>query len=182
METRKRNFWSLVRPLWSIGGGILVCVAAGCNSLPTSTMNPLAATAAAGASGETLKDGANGEAPKPPPSVQVEFRPLDERPERKAVVMDGEMHVDELMKKVNGFRKYSRCKLQLVRKTPAGNVHRMDISHDRKTKKVDPQTDYFLHAGDVLVVTEDNSGPIMDIINTATGSLGGRVARGMSGG
>jgi len=138
----------------------MLCLETGCHTLPMpGAANPLAAVTQATAT-PASPSGPGQESDM----VQVEFHSEGAKPERRMVKLQGEMHVQNVMEQANGFRRFSRAKIELVRRTPAGNAHKMDVTYDRSTHKIDPQTDYHARPGDRVIVTEDSSNVLTDML------------------
>ena len=99
------------------------------------------------------------------PTAMVEYRTANGDTKSVTVPVAGdEFHVQQLMDKANAWRKFSRVEVELRRQTPQGRQTKMAVSYDRGKKRVDPQCDYQVQAGDVLVVTEDPSNVIDDMM------------------
>lgn len=145
----------------------VVLLGAGCSSLTKNTQSPLAAGAAEAAARGNVEGLVKSDSPvpaQPPGTVMVEFYSEAAKPQRGVVTLKGDMYVQDVLKTANGFRHFSRAKIELIRRTPAGNAHKMEVSYDRKAGKVDPQTDFHVQPGDRLIVTEDTSSTMTDML------------------
>ena len=111
------------------------------------------------------------------PQCIVELRKEGGKPQRVAIPLSQEFHVQDLLEKSGALKKFRRMDLLLARPTPAGNTARMSVGFDRKSRKVDPQNDYCIQPGDLLIVTEDTSTVLDDMFNRKEGSMGKKVAR-----
>lgn len=107
----------------------------------------------------------------------VELRQENGKPQRVAIPLSQECHVQDLLEKSGALKKFRRMDLMLARPTPAGNTARMSVGFDRKARKVEPQNDYCVQPGDLLIVTEDTSTILDDMFNRKEGSMGKKVAR-----
>lgn len=168
MSLTRRNLRKLgIRAAWA-GAIALLAAGTGCHSLPMpGAANPLASAdkADAAATAATTPH-------QQSDMIQIEFRADGGRPERKAMPLQGEMHVQDVMQKSGGFRRFGRAQIELARKTPTGNAHKMRVSYDRSSLKVDPQTDYQVKPGDLLIITEDPTNIFTDMLEGAGVPLG----------
>lgn len=147
------------RWVWCGATVVAALLSAGCHALPKSTADPLADANSAPATQNASA------APAPEPAmVLVEFHSEGSKPERGVVTLKGDMYVQDVLQHANAFRKFSRAKIELIRRTPAGHAHKMDVSYDRKASKVDPQTDYHVQPGDKVIVTQDPSNVVTDML------------------
>ena len=75
------------------------------------------------------------------------------------------------------MKRFRRMNVEIVRTSPQGNRHKMAVAFDRAKRQIEPQCDYSLHPGDVIIVTEDSSTIIDDMFQEVMGPSGGKVAR-----
>lgn len=75
------------------------------------------------------------------------------------------MVVDEALAKSGGNNWFARAKVQIVRNSENGEQLKMDIEYDNSEDRVEPLYNYALHAGDRVVVEEDSSNAITDILD-----------------
>ena len=151
----------------------LFILSAGCNALNSNqlsqwnnaTPNPVASTP-----------------PAPGSTFTVEFHAEGRKPEARQVTLEGEAYVQQALEKSGATKRYSRMNIDIVRMTPQGKRHKMAVAFDSGARRIEPQNNYFLHPGDVIVVTEDPSTIIDDMYQSVTGSPGGKTARKMIGG
>lgn len=126
--------------------------------------------------------------PNIPNQAVVVIRKGEEKSERIMVNLDQETHVNDLLAKTRASDRFRRIDLQLIRTSPNGQKHRMGVAFDGGKRKVKPEADYFVRPGDVLVVTEDPTTIIDDLLGrkakpSAPGSPGRSSGiRGMLGG
>lgn len=134
--------------------------ATGCTSLGTNS-SPLAdnnADAKAAAAKEEQK-----------PTFVVQFQTEGGKPQSKPVPLEGDVFVQDALKQTGAFRKYRRMTIDLVRITPQGKPHKMIISFDRGKHWVEPQCNYQVRPGDTLIITEDKSNIVDDMLNAVGG-------------
>ena len=81
--------------------------------------------------------------------------------------------VQSVLEKTKADRKYSRATIALQRKLPSGEWHKMGVDYDSGTRRVDPLHDYHVQPGDRVVVTEDTTNGLDDLMKDQTGPLGG---------
>lgn len=96
----------------------------------------------------------------------VEFRTSGGKVEgSKQIEVSDESHVQEMLSKSGAFKKYSRLNVELVRTTPKGNPHTMSVTVDSAKRRVEPQFDYHVRAGDKLVIIEDPTTALDDVLD-----------------
>lgn len=81
--------------------------------------------------------------------------------------------VQSVLEKTKANRKFSRVKVDLQRKLPSGEWHKMGVDYDSGARQVDPLHDYHVQPGDRVVVTEDTSNGLDDLMKNQTGPLSG---------
>jgi len=112
-----------------------------------------------------------------PNQAVVVIRKGDDQSDRMVFNLDQETHIQDLMARSGASRRYSRIDLQLIRTSPDGQKHRMGVEFDRTTRKVKPESDYYIRPGDVLVVSQDTTTFIDDLVGRK-----GKPKKGSSGG
>jgi hypothetical protein len=80
-----------------------------------------------------------------------------------------EATVQSVLEKTKANRKYSRSTVELQRKLPSGEWHKMGVDYDSGTKRIDPLHDYHVQPGDRVIVTEDTSSGLDDLMKEQTG-------------
>lgn len=181
MSLTRRKLRKLgIRAAWA-GAIVLLATGTGCHSLPMpGAANPLASADKADAAAAGAAGAAGAASPhQHAEMIQIEFRADGGRPERKAMPLQGEMHVQDVMQKSGGFRRFGRAQIELARKTPTGNAHKMKVSYDRSSLKVDPQTDYQVKPGDLLIITEDPTNIFTDMLEGAGVPIGNPAVKHM---
>jgi hypothetical protein len=73
-------------------------------------------------------------------------------------------NVSYVLKETKANRKYPRVTIDLYRKLPNGQIHKMPVQYDLGSKQVDPLHDYAVLPGDRLVVSEDTTSGIEDLM------------------
>jgi hypothetical protein len=81
--------------------------------------------------------------------------------------------VQSVLEKTKANRKYSRSTIELQRKLPSGEWHKMGVDYDSGASRVDPLHDYHVQPGDRVVVSEDTTSGIEDLMKDQKGPLGG---------
>ena len=102
--------------------------------------------------------------PNIPNQAVVVIRKGEEKSERIVVNLEQETHIHDLLAKTRASDRFRRVDLQLIRTAPNGQKHRMGVAFDRGQRKVKPESDYFVRPGDVLIVTEDPTTFIDDLL------------------
>jgi hypothetical protein len=80
--------------------------------------------------------------------------------------------VQSVLEKTKANRKYSRATVDLYRKLPSGEWHKMPVDYDSGAKKVDPLHDYHVQAGDRVMVSEDTTSGLEDLFTEQKGTFG----------
>jgi len=136
-------------------------LAVGCNALDADKA-VFADARAKGAMSASSPPGPNASRP----SATVEFRSPSAAPQPVKIALEGDaFHVQQAMEKAGAWKKYSRMNVELTRKTPQGRWTKMAVSCDRGKRKVDPQCDYQILPGDVLIIKEDPSTIVDDMLS-----------------
>jgi hypothetical protein len=115
-----------------------------------------------------------GAGPAAAPSAKyfVEIRPEKGKPQAVSRELSDQMHVQMALEQTGAAKKFSRMQLELYRPLPGGGWHKMILEFDRDAHRVPPEFDYALLPGDRIVVTEDTSTVLDDILEKALEPLG----------
>jgi hypothetical protein len=81
--------------------------------------------------------------------------------------------VQSVLEKTKANRKFSRATVALQRKLDSGEWHKMDVQYDPGAQRVDPLHDYHVQPGDRVVVTEDTTSGIEDLMKDQMGPFSG---------
>jgi hypothetical protein len=101
------------------------------------------------------------------PRIVVELRETEEEPERlKAPLKDG-MVVQEALKGSGALNRFRRMDIEVVRPVPNDRPLRMPVNFDWVQREVSPATNYSLHPGDTVEVTEDSRTIIDRMVESA---------------
>src|SRR5205823_5763235 len=98
------------------------------------------------------------------PTFTVQFQTEHAKPQAKKYPIDGETFVQDALNKSGAFRRYRRMTIDLVRITPHGSPHKMIVSFDRSKHRIEPQCNYEVRPGDTLIITEDKSNIVDDML------------------
>jgi hypothetical protein len=99
-------------------------------------------------------------------AASVEFHPTGGKPLAVKVAIEGDsLHAQQALDKSAAWNKYGRMNVELARKTPQGRWTKMAVSCDRNARKVEPQCDYQIQPGDVLIVKEDPTTIVDDMLD-----------------
>ena len=107
------------------------------------------------------------------PAFTVEVREAGESPAQQAVALDRVVHIQDAMVKSGVIDKFNRMDVALYRALPNGRYHRLEVRYNRRGQRVDPAFDYALQPGDRLVVTEDTSTVLDDMLGALSNRMGG---------
>ena len=132
----------------------LLVSASGCAALSPKATPKLAAELAPGSPGAEKSQG-----------YIVEFRDAEGRKVQAVEKpISGDIHVQEALKETRAFSKWNRVHLDLIRQLPSGGEHRMKMEYTISNRRVDPENDYQLHPGDRIIVTEDTTTPLDELM------------------
>lgn len=105
------------------------------------------------------------ELPPGVPSVTVVMVAAGEEPVSAPFPIQDITHVQTALERTGLQNRFGRMQIELYRPLDGGN-HKLDIAFDRAKRQVPPGFDYALHPGDRLVVTEDTSTVVDDMLNS----------------
>jgi hypothetical protein len=101
-----------------------------------------------------------------PNACQVVLQDADGKTTRRTLPLDKQQHIQDLLVQSGAIKQFSRMDIALLRTTPSGGKQRMNVEFDRSKRAVEMQYDYFIMPGDVLLVTEDSSTIVDDMIKS----------------
>lgn len=110
--------------------------------------------------------------------VDVIFQPEGGQPERLERPLSEPTTVQQILVQTGGIKKYRRIEVEVIRQLPNGGFHKIPCEYDRTTRQINPEFDYALMPGDRVIVKEDTSTIIDDMMQSAGGSLGKRFSTG----
>ncbi|QDU27564.1 hypothetical protein ETAA8_26520 [Anatilimnocola aggregata] len=144
----------------------LSCLSTGCASLGK--------TALWGSKAEVVKGDAADVpgAAAPAGKFIVELRPVSGKARAIEHTIAGPLNVHDALVQAKVIKEYRRMKLELVRPLPSGGWHRMPVEYDRTSKRVAAECDYAILPGDRLIVTEDPTTILGDMMDSATNGAG----------
>lgn len=131
---------------WACYGALLlltVVCACGCGSMQRQPREPLTA----GTETSTVTD----------PMVVVELRDGNDDREYLRAPLKESMLVQDALEGSGAINRFHRMDIVLVRNVSGGEKLRLPIRLDTSTRRVASETNYALHGGDWLEVTEDTS-------------------------
>jgi hypothetical protein len=135
----------------------LIGIGSGCASVSPNV--PGADLAAMTATEAVLGD------PSGTASLNVEIRGAGRPPEFRKVSLQNGMHVQDALEQTKLTARFRRMNVRIMR--PAGDqLAKLDIKYNHQTGRVDPLFDYALHPGDHLVVIEDTTTVLDDMISS----------------
>jgi hypothetical protein len=105
-------------------------------------------------------------------TVTVEVRESGEQGKAHEMELRGLTHVQDAVAFSKAQRKFGRLFVTLYRQNPQGQWHKMDCRYEIAKKRISPEFDYALQPGDRVVIEEDQSTLIDDMLQTATSPLG----------
>lgn len=127
---------------------------------------------------ELSKSGSSTPADVQSSKVDVIFQPDQGTPERVERALSEPLTVQQILEQTGGIKKYRRIEVELIRQLPSGGFHKIPCEYDRKTRKINPEFDYALMPGDKVIVKEDKSTLIDDMLQSTSGGVGKRFTTG----
>jgi hypothetical protein len=103
----------------------------------------------------------------------VELRTSGGQSQTKQQELTGPLRVQEALEGTKADKKFKRFFVALDRPLPDGRAHHMELTYDRGIKRLEPEYDYAILPGDRIVVTEDKSTVLDDLMERINGPLGG---------
>lgn len=110
--------------------------------------------------------------------VDVIFQPDRGQPERLERALTEPTTVQQILVQSGGIKKYRRIEVEILRQLPGGGFHKIPCEYDRETRQINPEFDYALMPGDRVIIKEDTSTIIDDMMRSAGGNLGKRFTTG----
>jgi hypothetical protein len=104
-------------------------------------------------------------------TLSLEVRAAGKQPEIRQIPLQGVTHVQDVLEQTNLTRRFRRMKVHVVR-TIGDRMAKLDANYEHQAGRIDPLYDYALHPGDHLVVVEDTSTVLDDMLNNLPNPLG----------
>jgi hypothetical protein len=86
--------------------------------------------------------------------------------------ISGELTVQQALEQSKALKRFKRMDIELYRPLPSGGWHKMTLEFDRGSRTVPPEYDYAVLPGDRIVLIEDTSTFLDDILKQTTEPLG----------
>jgi hypothetical protein len=110
------------------------------------------------------------------PSISMELRASGKKPEISRVPLAGGMRVQQALEQSGAVGRFRRMDVRLMR--PVRDTRqKLEVKYDHGAGSVNPLYDYALHPGDHLVVIEDTSTILDDMLESISGPVGRSVGR-----
>lgn len=109
-------------------------------------------------------------------AISMEVRPAGKKHEIKQMPLGQGMRIQQALERAGLDRRFRRMDIHLMR-TAGGERHKLDVKYSREEGFVNPLYDYALHPGDHLVVIEDPSTILDDMLQSLTGPAGRALGR-----
>jgi len=114
-------------------------------------------------------DGANS------PMFTVEIKPESGSVQQFDRPLTGEVWLQDVVTQSGAPKRFRRMNIEVQRRSANGQWAKMKAEVDRRTKKITIETDYAIHPGDRIVIVQDTSTAIDDVLGPFLGALrGGR--------
>jgi len=120
---------------------------------------------------DSLTDASVPPAAAPAPTYTIEIHPERGEVGTKTVPLGEQSYVQNAVDESGALRRFRRIKIQVVRK---GNVAghkmaKMEVDFDNGRRQVPMQSDYALHPGDRVMIIEDSSSIVDDVMGRLLG-------------
>jgi hypothetical protein len=120
---------------------------------------------------ELSKSGSGPAAAEQTAKFEVVFQPEKGKPDRVERSLSEPVTVQQALEQTRAIKKFRRIEVELVRQLPSGGFHKIPCEYDRSTKRINPEFDYALLPGDKVIVKEDTTTIIDDILHSAGGGI-----------
>jgi hypothetical protein len=113
--------------------------------------------------------------PKADPASKfvVEIRPEKGKPQAVEKALSDQIHVQQALEQTGAAKKFHRANVEVYRPLPnGGGWHKMSLEFDRDNHRVPPEFDYAVLPGDRIVVTEDPTNVMDDVMERVLTPLG----------
>ena len=151
-----------LRRLTLLGLVAIVCGLVGCSAFKEQLSPKLQSEVTPGA----------GPVAPPPAKFTVEIRPENAKPQAIERDLTDQLHVQAALEQTGVSKKWARMNIELYRPLPSGGWHKMSLEFDREHHQVPPEYDYALLPGDRVVVTQDTSNLLDDVMQRTLAPLG----------
>lgn len=126
-----------------------------------------------GANSTSVADAASGAYP-PPASFAIEYKPSGGKSKVQEMPLEPGMTVGDAVAKTKAHKKFRRIQVDLQRTPKNGMAHKMPIDFDNGSNKVGHSTNYDLHPNDRVIITEDTTTILDDLMSQYVPSAGKR--------
>lgn len=115
-----------------------------------------------------------GTAPNGPQAAKyvVEIRSEKGKPQAVEKPLGDPIQVQTALEQTGAIKKFDRAHVEVYRPLPSGGWHKMKLEFDRETHRIPPEYDYAVLPGDRIIVTEDTTTVMDDIMERALKPLG----------
>jgi hypothetical protein len=102
------------------------------------------------------------------PKFYIELRESGNKPQLAKLPLPDVLYIQQALDQSGATRQFRRMKVELYRQLPGGGGHMLPVEFDHANRRVPPGKDYAIHPNDRLVITEDTSTVLDDML----GNLG----------
>ena len=110
-----------------------------------------------------------------PEKFYLELRGTNKKPVMAEATMTGPTTVQKVLENGGALKKFRKVKVEIQRPLVTGQTHILPCEYDIATRRINPQFDYAVLPGDKVVVTEDSSTILEDMVRRAMGPVSGRL-------
>jgi hypothetical protein len=103
-------------------------------------------------------------------SYSIELRSINGPPRRKIEQIRGDARVGEVLSRTKAPKAFSQSKVFVLRQV-GENLTKMHVKYKRWANAVAPECDYAIYPGDRIIIEEDASNPLVDILGPVAGKL-----------
>ena len=141
---------------------LIVAAMTGCAGLGTPKSDLTAELSKAGTPGSEAANTAK---------VDIIFQPDSGQPERMERSLTEATTVQQMLVQSGPRRSIVASRSKSIARFPMAGAHKIPCEYDRETRQINPENDYALMPGDRLIVKEDPSTIVDDIMRSAGGGL-----------
>ena len=107
------------------------------------------------------------------PTYTVQYHPSEGRPEKIDIPWEEGVCLQDALVRAEALKRFRRANIELYRKPPDQELYcKMEVHYDRGKRAIPPLYNYAVHPGDRLIVTEDPSDALDDMLETLKSPFG----------
>jgi len=153
---------------WIAAFATLLLLSSGCSTLELNSTDPDVVKQV----GSQRLPAVGEISPDAPPTFIMDVHPKGKATKSARLPYEEAMTVQEALVKAGVVRQFRRMDIELHRQLLGGGTHKIDVEFDAKSRSVPDKFDYALHPNDRLVVLQDTSTAVDDMLGSISSTLG----------